>query len=58
MVGTTTLDKEELGNMWEFIMRASMSYDLYGKGQERVLIDRASKGIVFYYRLDNNLTII
>lgn len=58
MVGNTIVDQEKLSSMWKFIMHASHSYDLYGRGQSRALVDRTSLAIVYYYRMDNDLVIV
>jgi len=43
--------------MWEFIMQAGYSYNLYGNGNMRALADRITGGIVLIYSIDTDLLI-
>ena len=33
---------------WKFILHAGTNLDLYGKGNERILVDTTTMGIVLY----------
>ena len=33
---------------WHFILHAGTNLDLYGRGQERILVDTTTMGIVLY----------
>ena len=33
---------------WQFILHAGTNLDLYGKGDERILVDTATMGVVLY----------
>jgi hypothetical protein len=46
-----------MSNSWNFIMQASFSSDLYGKGKERILVNRQTKGLEYYYTTDGKITI-
>jgi len=43
---------------WNFIMQASQSFDLYSRGKERILIDRKTLNVVYYYVLGTEIALI
>jgi len=46
-----------LKQSWQFILHAGKNLDLYGKGNERVLVDTTTMGIILYYTTDHKVLV-
>jgi len=44
--------------MWHFIMHAGYNYDLYQRGQERILVDKNTMRVSFYYLMNGEVYLI
>ncbi len=43
--------------MWYFVMRAGTKLDLYARGNERILVNRHTKGIELYYLYERDVLV-